>query len=960
MGLGYLKKTVAFFCFLIVSVFASSVAVHDPSVVLVYKDNAGNSYPEQDAQNTRTKYYYIFGTMRGGAYSKDLINWTSFTPTFSLNGKVSTDYYSIFKAEGDYAEHTTTEDLAGNMWAPDIIYNKKKKKWCLYFSIAGVDWKSSVVLLTADRIEGPYTKTGVVVYGGMDNATAGSFANKDYEKVTGSATIDSRYYFNWVTGKPGSGYDGGYGVSAIDPNVFYDENGTLWLLYGSWSGGLFMLKLDESTGLRDYSYTYGTAPEWEGVAFKSALKKDPYMGIHVGGGYYVSGEGAYIEYMKDAKGKGYYYLFVSYGFYSPEGGYSMRVFRSENVTGPYTDVDGTPALFSGYTLNYWQNTENGFPIIQNYRWSFWGDMQGEIATGHNSVLTDDDGRYYLVYHRKFNNGTAWHNVETHELVFGENGWINALPFEHRIGYGLSKKEIPLEHIVGHYKMILHNPIGTDKSDSVSKLGVNTEQDIYLNADGTVTGALTGTWEYKFANGSNYFSVAGFSGALAVQLMNDVSKQTITFTGMNAKGDRALWGYRMPTTRVVKQTTYQGDSLIRIGKSDFTTAWNAYDDFYRTEVPEAFDVEFKFKNYRKENAENWNNFVLVFKNGEETWYLRSDNYSVETFSGSAIGYKNIWGEDYNVFKEKFDNADVTLKASRSGTTINVFTYVGDSLVYQVSAKNTPAGNYSVYLGADASYLDLKYVSSGKITDRAFVGAINDAGRYTTAFNSLYTPDYPLPAGDFTMNFRFKNYGNGDVDASGQAPDNWDNFIIREISDAGTMLLRADVYALDEIGQVKFVTNVDDYAKILRNADVDLTIMRAKDTISLKGTITAENGDIYSYKAIQMNAPTDSIAFGFTAEASAVDLMEVSYQYVKGKISETPPTTRIPFQKNFTHNINVNSVGSSLVIQANQAGIMPVYNLNGSLVRKLRYNAGESVHSGFSPGIYLVGCKRILLK
>lgn len=29
--------------------FSASVAVHDPSVVLVYKDSDGNSYPEQDA-----------------------------------------------------------------------------------------------------------------------------------------------------------------------------------------------------------------------------------------------------------------------------------------------------------------------------------------------------------------------------------------------------------------------------------------------------------------------------------------------------------------------------------------------------------------------------------------------------------------------------------------------------------------------------------------------------------------------------------------------------------------------------------------------------------------------------------------------------------------------------------------------------------------------------------------------
>ena len=73
-----------------------------------------------------------------------------------------------------------------------------------------------------------------------------------------------------------------------------------------------MVKLDESTGLRDYSYKYGNngAAKWSGTS----MLEDPYMGIHVGGGYYVSGEGSYIQYCKDADGNGYYYLFVSYGF----------------------------------------------------------------------------------------------------------------------------------------------------------------------------------------------------------------------------------------------------------------------------------------------------------------------------------------------------------------------------------------------------------------------------------------------------------------------------------------------------------------------------------------------------------------------------------------------------------------------------------------------------------------------
>lgn len=941
---------------LFVPAIASSVAVHDPSVVLVYKDASGNSYPENDAGKTRAKYYYLFGTMLGGAYSTDLINWTAFTPKFSLNGAVSTDYLSIFKDEATYAGHSgSSSDVQGNLWAPDIIYNKSMKKWCLYFSLSGDDWKSSIILLTSDRIEGPYTKVGAVVYGGMDAATSGSAANADYRKVTGSASVDTRYYFNWVTKKFGTGWDGGYGVSAIDPNVFYDQSGVLWLLYGSWSGGLFMLKLDASTGLRDYSYSYGTAPVWAGTAFASALQKDPYMGIHIGGGYYVSGEGSYIEYMKDASGTGYYYLFVSYGFYSPTGGYSMRVFRSKDVTGPYADVSGDPALFSGYALNYWQNTTYGFPIIQNYRWSFWAADHGEVADGHNSLLTDDDGRYYLVYHRKCNNGTAWHNVEVHELAFNKNGWINALPFEHRVGYGLPDTAIRLDDIAGHYRMILHNPIGTADADSAAKLAVNTEQDLYLNADGSLTGTYTGSWTYSYSKGGHFLSLTtgsgNFEGVVAEQLENDISKKTVTFSAMNAAGTRALWGYRVPETLNLNTTAYGTGSLV-IGKTDYTTAWNDTADFLKVTVPDSFCVEYRFMNYNQGDA-NYHNWVLAFVNGGKRWYLRSDKYSLDSLPGTSVGYAGTWGDDWDAFRALFKNKEVTVRAFRSGTTINVFAFAGDSLVYRVAAKSTPAGSYTVYLGADAGYLDMKKVSYGSVSPRSITGAIDDGGVYTSAFNTVYSPVTAAPAGNFKLHFEFMNYGNG------TGADIWDNFIIRATSGSNTMLLRADGYAMDASGSVSFTKDWEDgnFASIMRNAHVDMDIARSGDTVTYAATITAESGKAYSYKAVNTGAPTGAMSFGFTVEQSAVDLLRAESVYSKGGDS---PTRVANAAKMHPADLQVRQRGGQLCVNAMASGTLRVYRPDGSLARSLNYHAGENIYGGFAAGVYLVAGKTLLLK
>lgn len=944
--------------------FAASVAVHDPSIVIVYKDAAGNSYPSNDAAGTREKFYYIFGTQNGGAYSKDMLNWTAFTPTYSRNGTVVKDYKVAFSEAAAWSGHATSADVLGNMWAPDIIYNPKMKKWCLYYSINGDDWMSSVTLSTSDKIEGPYEYKGTVVYGGMDSQSTGLPGNLDYQKVTGSSTIDSRYYManDGVTnlGK----WDGGYGVSAIDPNVFYDEKGILWLLYGSWSGGLFLLKLDENTGLRDYNYKYQT--KWDGTAFKSAMRSDEYMGIHVGGGYYVSGEGSYIQYFKDAEGEGYYYLFVSYGFYSPDGGYSMRVFRSKDVKGPYTDVDGNDAVFSRYIYNYGTNTTYGFPIIENYKWSFWEAGHGEIADGHNSLLRDEDGSMYLVYHRKMDNGTAWHNVETHQLFFNEMGWIVAAPFEYRKGYGLPKKELAAADLAGDYKIIIHEPY----AQGDGKLPINEEKNLQLNADGSVSGAYTGTWNYDYRGGRHFVTIktsaTTFKGVILDQLQNDTSKRTYTFSAMNSVGDRALWGYKVPKTEVVQSTEYQGKAIVA-GAKDFSSAWNDYEKFYKVDALDNFVAEFEFVNNTKV-AENWHNWALAFVNGSETWYLRADAYSVSTFANSEVTYSYTW--NWDDFKSVFKGAKMKVRAVKDGNAINVSVFAGGKEVYHATATNAPSGSYAIYLGGEASYQEISKVVAGSAKNREIAGTIDDGGVYNAAFNALKTSEYKA-SGDFNLKFHFMNYANG------AGAENWDNFIVRSVSGEKTTLLRADAYALDAVGTFKFEYDWswDDFAGIMRNADVVMNISRSGSTITYDAVVTAENGKAYHYKAVNTGAPTGEIAFSLTCEKSAVDLLGVSSENIvvtpedpaeepsKGgdeepsKGEEEPSVMQLASSFGF---VNAKLAGRSLQVQNASASVAEVSLVSpqGKRIASFRVDSAMSTAfalDGIAQGTYLVVVK-----
>ena len=273
------------------------VSVHDPSIVW-----------EPTSQT-----YYIFGSHRAFAKSKNLMSWqtvsipwktatsnnaanrTAFlTPAVKkvTKGGVEVDF-PAFNAMEWAKRGNASYNIDGNLWAPDVIYNKTMKKWCMYMSVNGDAWFSSIVLLTADQITGPYLYQGPVVISGFKSGT--SYKDTDLELVIGEqVSLPSRYNVgsNWGRRYPNN----------IDPCVFYDEDDKLWLTYGSWSGGIWMLELDEGTGLRDYNVDYPLKGSGDGVT------QDPYFGKKIAGGYYVSGEGSYIEHIGD-----YYYLFVTYG-----------------------------------------------------------------------------------------------------------------------------------------------------------------------------------------------------------------------------------------------------------------------------------------------------------------------------------------------------------------------------------------------------------------------------------------------------------------------------------------------------------------------------------------------------------------------------------------------------------------------------------------------------------------------
>ncbi len=530
------------------------VSVHDPSVYFNSKDGM----------------FYIYGSHYVGAKSSDLRNWelirnyynTSYDKAFKsnpvrkikrkLNGVVEDVNFPSFDAAAWCAHYASNSNqteaqwVGGDQWAPDVVWNPNMNKWCYYVSLNGDFWSSVIVLMTSDNITGPYTYQGPIVMGGFigtntsgDNTkkiTPPSYKNSDLEIVMGTqGSLPSKY------NKGNS--NGNFWPNCIDPCAFFDESGELWIVYGSWSGGIFMLKLDKETGLRDYTYTYQNVN-----AGSQSCTSDEYYGKKIAGGYYVSGEGPYIQHIGD-----YYYLFMSYGFFAPDGGYEMRVFRSTNPDGPYKDASGVSALFTDkYSLNYGKNaaTNRGMKLIGAM--NHWGNMTvGECAQGHNSACVDDKGRSFVVCHTKFNNGTAGHSVRSYQLYQNVDGWLVAAPFQFA-GETTTDADIAAgckfttKDIVGDYHFLMH-PYKLDHNvfaESEPKM-------IHLSEDGKVSGAYTGTW--KVIDGTSYVEIklgsTVYKGVLVEQTLENNTAKALAFTAIcNTSGSSycgvPIWGYKL--------------------------------------------------------------------------------------------------------------------------------------------------------------------------------------------------------------------------------------------------------------------------------------------------------------------------------------------------------------------------------------------------------------------------------
>lgn len=181
--------------------------------------------------------------------------------------------------------------------------------------------------------------------------------------------------------------------NSIDPAVFTYE-GRVYLIWGSFRGLYGVELTSDGLALKDGENAYKTKVHIAGLDTSTPWNGKTY-------------EGAYVIKKGD-----YFYLFVSSGTCCEghNSTYHVRVGRSTSPLGPYVDHLGLP--MTGESRGYQV-------LVRGTRF---------VGPGHNSIIVDDAGDYWIVYHaydklqpEKFNN-TMRRSLMIDKLMWNDEGW----------------------------------------------------------------------------------------------------------------------------------------------------------------------------------------------------------------------------------------------------------------------------------------------------------------------------------------------------------------------------------------------------------------------------------------------------------------------------------------------------------------------------------------------------------
>lgn len=286
--------------------------------------------------------YWVYATGRG-------------VPEFSSPDRLHWTYRGdVFPAAPGWVAETVPANRTNFAWAPDVHFFHSK--WHLYYAFSSFGSKiSGIGLATNDTLEPRnWVDQGLVIQSG-----------------------------------PGTNFN------AIDPGICLTSSKIPWMCFGSFYGGIKLVKLNPGTGKCSASNPAITTLAEHPQSHANAI------------------EAAEITFHH-----GYYFLFVNWDSCcrGAKSTYNIRVGRSRTVTGPYLDKTGLEMTRGG-----------GSPFLDTVKKSATKTDPDEIGPGHAGVLFDTNGTYFSCHYEWAKDRQGRTTVNLLKLTWDGDGWPQAAP-----------------------------------------------------------------------------------------------------------------------------------------------------------------------------------------------------------------------------------------------------------------------------------------------------------------------------------------------------------------------------------------------------------------------------------------------------------------------------------------------------------------------------------------------------
>jgi arabinan endo-1,5-alpha-L-arabinosidase len=395
--------------------------------------------PGTITKDGNTYFHFTTGTGIWYSTSTNLTTWTGGpSPVF-------TTYPSWI--------YNKVSNFSGSFWAPDVI--QMNGYYYLYYSVStfGTSVSAIGVARTASLTSPSWTDLGIVV-----------------ESWGGSSEIN-----------------------AIDPALYRDHDGKVYMSYGSFFGGIGIAEINQGTGKLNGSVT------------------------KIYGGNHADIEAPYI-----ARNGDYYYLFINRGACckGASSTYYVQVARSTSIYGPYTDartlLPNTDGKYKGpghigvlkqdgcnyVSTHYYDLNDNGAAKLDILKMTYsngWPTLTRSFSVASCGGVSD--GLYRL---------TARHSNKD-LMISGSSTTNGANAVQYTYAGSKSQQWYVINQGTGYYSLINANSLQSlDVYNNSTTAGTNIAQWPYWGGAGQ---------KWSLTSSSGYYTVKSQLSSLPLDVLN---------------------------------------------------------------------------------------------------------------------------------------------------------------------------------------------------------------------------------------------------------------------------------------------------------------------------------------------------------------------------------------------------------------------------------------------------------